>query len=153
VYISDCSAAREHVRVPPGLQAFLVKLLARDERFNELHQFIAGKLVEPSRAVALQLVEVGTHHTPTRKLGMEMLRLLHAHSDYVKLLLQDGRMLEGLRYIRRNKVVLSVSSSLVLLVTGLAHSNIISVQSQRGDFFMTCMESILLPSLSLQSLP
>jgi hypothetical protein len=123
------SAAREHVRVPPGLQAFVVKLLARDERFNELHQFIAGKLVEPSRAVALQLVEVGTHHTPTRKLGMEMLRLLHAHSDYVKLLLQDGRMLEGLRYIRRNKVVLSVSSSLVLLVTGLAHSNIISVQS------------------------
>ncbi|CAK9200218.1 unnamed protein product [Sphagnum troendelagicum] len=98
------SAAREHVRVPPGLQAFVVKLLARDERFNELHQFIAGKLVEPSRAVALQLVEVGTHHTPTRKLGMEMLRLLHAHSDYVKLLLQDGRMLEGLRYIRRNKV-------------------------------------------------
>jgi hypothetical protein len=117
------------VRVPPGLQAFVVKLLARDERFNELHQFIAGKLVEPSRAVALQLVEVGTHHTPTRKLGMEMLRLLHAHSDYVKLLLQDGRMLEGLRYIRRNKVVLSVSSSLVLLVTGLANSNIISVRS------------------------
>ncbi len=149
MYISDCSAAREHVRVPPGLQAFVVKLLARDERFNELHQFIAGKLVEPSRAVALQLVEVGTHHTPTRKLGMEMLRLLHAHSDYVKLLLQDGRMLEGLRYIRRNKVVLS-------LFLSCASSNwACTFQYNQcsvpwGDSFMTCMEPILLPSLSLQ---
>lgn len=83
-----------------------MQLLARDERFHELRQLVIGKLVEPSRAVALKLLEVGAHHPPTHNLGMEMLRLLHAHSDYVKLLLQDGRLLEGLRYIRQNKVLL-----------------------------------------------
>ena len=99
-----CSTSKEHVRIPPGLQVLVVQLLGRDEKYDELRQFIAGKLVEPSRAVAVQLLEVGSNHAQTRKLGMEMLRLLHAHSDYVKLLLQDGRLLEGLRYIRQNKV-------------------------------------------------
>lgn len=92
------------MRIPPGLQVLVVQLLGREEKYDELRQFIAGKLIEPSRAVAVQLLEVGSNHAQTRKLGMEMLRLLHAHSDYVKLLLQDGRLLEGLRYIRQNKV-------------------------------------------------
>lgn len=92
------------MRVPSGLQALLVQLLGRDERYHELRQFVAGKLIDPSRAVALQLLEVGNSDVETRKMGMEMLRLLHAHSDYVKLLLQDGRLLEGLRYVRQNKV-------------------------------------------------
>lgn len=90
--------------MPSALQALLVQLLGRDERYYELRQFIAGKLIDPSRAVALQLLDVGANNVETRKLGMEMLRLLHAHSDYVKLLLQDGRLLEGLRYMRQNKV-------------------------------------------------
>uniref|UniRef100_A0A7I4E153 Mic1 domain-containing protein n=2 Tax=Physcomitrium patens TaxID=3218 RepID=A0A7I4E153_PHYPA len=98
------STAKENVRVPPGLQALMVQLLGRDERYHELRQFVAGKLIDPSRTVALQLLDVGTNDRETRKLGMEMLRLLHAHCDYVKLLLQDGRLLEGLRYIRQNKV-------------------------------------------------
>lgn len=92
------------MRVPSALQALLVQLLGRDERYHELRQFVAGKLIDPSRAVALQLLEVGITDVETRKMGMEMLRLLHAHSDYVKLLLQDGRLLEGLRYVRQNKV-------------------------------------------------
>lgn len=90
--------------MPSGLQALLVQLLGHDEKYHELRQLVAGKLVDPSRAVALQLLDVGTNDVETRKLGMEMLRLLHAHSDYVKLLLQDGRLLEGLRYVRQNKV-------------------------------------------------
>jgi len=98
------STSKEHVRIPPGLQVLVVQLLGREEKYDELRQFIAGKVIEPSRAVAVQLLEVGSNHAQTRKLGMEMLRLLHAHSDYVKLLLQDGRLLEGLRYIRQNKV-------------------------------------------------
>jgi hypothetical protein len=85
--------------VPSALQALLVQLLGRDERYHELRQFVAGKLIDPSRAVALQLLDVGTNDLETRKLGIEMMRLLHAHSDYVKLLLQDGRLLEGLRYM------------------------------------------------------
>ena len=90
--------------MPSGLQALLVQLLGRDERYHELRQLVGGKLIDPSRAVALQLLDVGTNDVETRKLGMEMLRILHAHSDYVKLLLQDGRLLEGLRYLRQNKV-------------------------------------------------
>ncbi|KAG0595682.1 hypothetical protein M758_UG188000 [Ceratodon purpureus] len=98
------STSKENVRVPSALQALLVQLLGRDERYHELRQFVAGKLIDPSRAVALQLLDVGANDVGTRKLGMEMLRLLHAHSDYVKLLLQDRRLLEGLRYMRQNKV-------------------------------------------------
>ncbi|KAG0572838.1 hypothetical protein KC19_VG128700 [Ceratodon purpureus] len=98
------STSRENVRVPSALQALLVQLLGRDERYHELRQFVAGKLINPSRAVALQLLDVGANDVETWNLGMEMLRLLHAHSDYVKLLLQDGRPLEGLRYMRQNKV-------------------------------------------------
>lgn len=104
VFTSCISTSKENVRVPSGLQALLVQLLGRDERYHELRQFVAGKLIDPSRAVALQLLDVGNSDVETRKTGMEMLRLLHAHSDYVNLLLQDGRLLEGLRYMRQNKV-------------------------------------------------
>lgn len=99
------SAAAEKLKVPPGLHVLLVQLLARDECYVELEQFVLNKILEPSKEVAMQLLEIGSSHKPTRKLGMDMLRQLSCHSEYVSLLLQDGRFIEALRYVRRNRVL------------------------------------------------
>jgi len=99
------SAAAEKLKVPPGLHVLIVQLLARDECYVELDQFVLNKILEPSKEVALQLLEIGSSHIPTRKLGMDMLRQLSCHSEYVALLLQDGRFIEALRYVRQNRVL------------------------------------------------
>ncbi len=52
----------------------------------------------------MELLEIGSSHIPTRKLGIDMLRQLSCHSEYVSLLLQDDRFIEALRYVRRNRV-------------------------------------------------
>ncbi|XP_057836704.2 uncharacterized protein LOC131046892 isoform X2 [Cryptomeria japonica] len=107
------SVAVEKLKVPPGLHMLMVQLLARGERYAELGQFVSSKIVEPSKEVGMQLLEIGSCHLPTRKLGIDMLRQLSCHSEYVALLLQEGRFMEALRYIRRNKVH-SISPSLFL---------------------------------------
>ncbi|KAG5555488.1 hypothetical protein RHGRI_006214 [Rhododendron griersonianum] len=70
-------------------------------------------ILEPSKEVALQLLESGRQNIQTRKLGLDMLRQLSLHHDYVLLLVQDGYYLEALRYVRKNKVN-SVRPSLFL---------------------------------------
>ncbi|KAH0450470.1 hypothetical protein IEQ34_021162 [Dendrobium chrysotoxum] len=72
-----------------------------------------GQVLEPSKEVALQLLDSGRQNLQIRKLGMDMLRQLSLHHDYVNLLLQYGYYLEALRYARRNKVI-TVSPSLFL---------------------------------------
>lgn len=62
------------------------------------------QIIEPSKEVAFQLLESGAQHCLTRKLGLDMLRQLSLHHDYVSLLLQNGYYLEALRYTRKNKV-------------------------------------------------
>ena len=63
------------------------------------------QIIEPSKEVALQLLETGCHNIQTRKLGLDMLRQLQLHHDYVVLLVQDGCYFEALRYARKNKVI------------------------------------------------
>lgn len=53
----------------------------------------------------MQLMELGRQHSPTRKLGVDMLRERGLHHDYVTALLQDGYHLEALRYARKYKVL------------------------------------------------
>lgn len=53
----------------------------------------------------MQLLESGRNNFPTRKLGLDMLRQLSLHHDYVSLLVQDGYYLEALRYTRKFKVI------------------------------------------------
>lgn len=65
------------------------------------------QILEPSKEVALQLLESGRQDFQTRKLGLDMLRQLSLHHDYVLLLLQDGYYLEALRYARKNKVIIT----------------------------------------------
>ncbi|KAL2650621.1 hypothetical protein R1flu_018749 [Riccia fluitans] len=98
------SAAAEQVKVNSGLHVLLVQLLAQEQRYHEIWQLVVGKVVPPSRPVAIKLLETGTQHEATRKLGMEMLRQIHGHTEYIKELLQEGRVLEGLRYVRQNRV-------------------------------------------------
>lgn len=63
------------------------------------------QILEPSKEVALQLLESGRQNTHTRKLGLDMLRQLGLHNDYVLLLVQDGYYLEALRYARKYRVI------------------------------------------------
>ena len=63
------------------------------------------QIIEPSKEVAYQLLLAGRHHFPTRKLGIDMLRQLHLHHDYILSLWEDGYYLEALRYARKLKVV------------------------------------------------
>ncbi|KAF8398535.1 hypothetical protein HHK36_017465 [Tetracentron sinense] len=107
------SAASERIKVHPNMYVLTVQLLSRSERYAELGLFIVNKILEPSKEVALQLLESGRQNVQTRKLGLDMLRQLSLHHDYVVLLVQDGYYLEALRYARKNKVN-SVRPSLFL---------------------------------------
>ncbi|KAH0881049.1 hypothetical protein HID58_068443 [Brassica napus] len=86
-----------------------------------LRSISAGKLkvdlniyiIEPSKEVALQLLESGRQNPRVRKLGLDMLRQLSLYHDYISSLVQDGYYLEALRYAQKHKVT-SVRSSLVL---------------------------------------
>lgn len=62
------------------------------------------QILEPSKEVALQLLESGRQNSQTRKLGLDMLRQLSLHHDYISFLVQDGYYLEALRYARKHEV-------------------------------------------------
>ncbi|KAL3534131.1 hypothetical protein ACH5RR_002592 [Cinchona calisaya] len=97
----------ENLKIHPNIYVLTVQLLARSERHAELGLFITNKILEPSKEVALQLLESGRQNFQnfqTRKLGLDMIRQLSLHQDYVLLLVQDGYYLEALRYARKNKV-------------------------------------------------
>ncbi|KAL2320883.1 hypothetical protein Fmac_029852 [Flemingia macrophylla] len=98
------SANSEKIRVLPNVYVLIIQLLARNERYAELGLFVLNKILEPSKEVALQLLESGRQNAQTRKLGLDMLRQLGLHHDYVLLLVQDGYYLEALRYARKYKV-------------------------------------------------
>ncbi|KAL6522373.1 hypothetical protein OROMI_031645 [Orobanche minor] len=98
------SASSEKIKVHPNTYVLLVQILARDEQYAELGLFITNKIIEPSKEVALQLLESGRQNIEIRKLGLGMLSQLSLHHDYVLLLVQDGYYLEALRYARKNKV-------------------------------------------------
>ncbi|XP_031261911.1 regulator of MON1-CCZ1 complex isoform X2 [Pistacia vera] len=100
------SANSEKIKVHPNLYVLTIQLLARNERYAELGLFIINKILEPSKEVALQLLESGRQNIETRKLGLDMLRQLSLHHDYVVLLVQDGYYNEALRYARKHKVIL-----------------------------------------------
>lgn len=63
------------------------------------------QILEPSKEVALQLLEQGRQNLQIQKLGMDMLRQLSFHHDYVTILLQEGYYLEALQYARKQKVL------------------------------------------------
>lgn len=63
-----------------------------------------SQILEPSKEVALQLLESGRYNRQIRKLGLDMLRQLSLHDDYVVFLVQDGYYLEALRYMKKHKV-------------------------------------------------
>ncbi|CAM8956034.1 unnamed protein product [Rhodiola kirilowii] len=98
------SANLEKVKVNANHYVLTIQLLARSERYSELGSFIVHKIVEPSKEVAYQLLESGHQNLPTRKLGLDMLRQLSLHQDYVVLLVQAGYYIEALQYVRKFKV-------------------------------------------------
>ena len=67
---------------------------------------VSLQILELSKEVAMQLLELGRQNSQIRKLGLDMLRQLSLHHDYVLLLVQDGYYLEALRYARKHKVIL-----------------------------------------------
>ncbi|KAK4766433.1 hypothetical protein SAY87_008075 [Trapa incisa] len=107
------SANSEKIKVHPNIYVLTVQLLARNEQFVELGLLIINKVLEPSREVALQLLESGRQNRQIRKLGLDMLRQLNLHHDYIVSLVQEGYYLEALRYTRKHKVV-TVQPSLFL---------------------------------------
>lgn len=98
------SANVEKIKVHSNIYVLAIQLLARNERCTELGLFVINKIIEPSKEVAMQLLESGRQNFQTRKLGLDMLRQLSLHHDYVLLLVQDGYYLEALRYARKNMV-------------------------------------------------
>ncbi|TVU30978.1 hypothetical protein EJB05_22638 [Eragrostis curvula] len=99
------SASKAGLKAPPNLYVMMATLLARSNRYAEIALFVSNKILEPSKELAMQLIELGQQHSPTRKLGVDMLRERGLHHDYVTALLQDGYFLEALRYARKYKVI------------------------------------------------
>lgn len=115
------SVSKEKLEVHPNVYVMTIQLLARNNRYAELGGFIINKIIEPSKEVAVQLLVSGHQNLQTRKLGIEMLRRLSLHHDYVSTLLQDGYYLEALRYARKNKVI--TVRPLLFLEAALASNN------------------------------
>ncbi|ONK75056.1 uncharacterized protein A4U43_C03F12860 [Asparagus officinalis] len=115
------SVSKEIFKVHPNVYVMTIQLLTRSNRDAELGLFIINKIIEPSKEAALQLLESGHDNLQTRKLGIEMLRQLSLHHDYVNILLQDGHYLEALRYARKNKVI--TVRPLLFLEAALASNN------------------------------
>ncbi|KAJ0249429.1 Mic1 domain-containing protein [Hirschfeldia incana] len=107
------SISAEKLKVDLNIYVMTVRLLSRSKRFAELSLFITNKIIEPSKEVALQLLESGGQSLRVRKLGLDMLRQLSLHHEYISSLVQDGYYLEALRYAQKRKVT-SVRSSLFL---------------------------------------
>ncbi|XP_025794271.1 regulator of MON1-CCZ1 complex isoform X2 [Panicum hallii] len=99
------STSKAGLKAPPNLYVMMATLLARSNRYAEIALFVSNKILEPSKELAMQLMELGQQHPPTRKLGLDMLRERSLHHDYVAALLQDGYYLEALRYARKYKVI------------------------------------------------
>ncbi|XVE96147.1 hypothetical protein REPUB_Repub02eG0196400 [Reevesia pubescens] len=116
------SANSEKVKVHPNLYVLTIQLLARSKRYAELGLFIINKIIEPSKEVALQLLESGRQNFQIRELGSDMLRQLSLHHDYVLLLVQDGYYLEALRYARKHKVT-TIRPSLFLEAAFASHDS------------------------------
>ncbi|KAE8676488.1 putative Ribosomal protein S9 [Hibiscus syriacus] len=92
------------VKMHPNLYVLTIQLLAHSEQYAELGLLVINKIIEPSKEVALQLLESGRQNFQIRKLGSDMLRQISLHQDYVLLLVQDGYYLEALCYARKHKV-------------------------------------------------
>uniref|UniRef100_A0A0D3BAW4 Uncharacterized protein n=1 Tax=Brassica oleracea var. oleracea TaxID=109376 RepID=A0A0D3BAW4_BRAOL len=107
------SISAEKLKVDLNIYVMTIRLLAHSKRFAELSLFITNKIIEPSKEVALQLLESGRQNPRIRKLGLDMLRQLSLHHEYISSLVQDGYYLEALRYAQKRKVT-SVRSSLFL---------------------------------------
>ncbi|CAH2053966.1 unnamed protein product [Thlaspi arvense] len=107
------SISAEKLKVDLNVYVMTIRLLAYSKRFAELSLFTTNKIIEPSKEVALQLLESGRQNLRVRKLGLDMLRQLSLHHDYISSLVQDGYYLEALRYAQKHKVT-SVRSSLFL---------------------------------------
>lgn len=71
---------------------------------QSLGYMISLQIIEPSKEVALQLLESGGQDPRVRKLGLDMLRQLSLHHEYISSLVQDGYYLEALRYAQKRKV-------------------------------------------------
>ncbi|CAN6288265.1 unnamed protein product [Urochloa humidicola] len=99
------SASKAGLKAPPNLYVMMATLLARSNRYAEIALFVSNKILEPSKELAMQLMELGQQHPPTRKLGLDMLRERGLHHDYVAALLQDGYYQAALRYARKYKVI------------------------------------------------
>ncbi|CAL9220489.1 unnamed protein product [Arabidopsis halleri] len=109
------SISAEKLKVDLNIYVMTIRLLAYSKRFAELSLFTTNKIIEPSKEVAFQLLESGrqNQNIRVRKLGLDMLRQLSLHHDYISSLVQDGYYLEALRYAQKHKVT-SVRSSLFL---------------------------------------
>ncbi|XP_003573894.2 regulator of MON1-CCZ1 complex isoform X2 [Brachypodium distachyon] len=99
------SMSKAGLKAPPKLYVMMTALLAHSNRYAEIALFVSNKILEPSRELAMQLIELGRHHLLTRKLGVDMLRERCLHDDYVAALLHEGYYLEALRYARKYKVI------------------------------------------------
>uniref|UniRef100_A0ACD5Y1C6 Uncharacterized protein n=2 Tax=Avena sativa TaxID=4498 RepID=A0ACD5Y1C6_AVESA len=99
------SMSKAGVKAPPNLYVMMTTLLARSNRYAEIALFVSNKILEPSRELAMQLIELGRQHSLTRKLGVDMLRERFLHHDYVAVLLQEGYYLDALHYARKYKVI------------------------------------------------
>ncbi|KAL0676053.1 hypothetical protein Bca4012_004034 [Brassica carinata] len=95
------SISAEKLKVDLNIYVMTIRLLARSKRFAELSLFTTNKIIEPSKEVALQLLESGGQDPRVRKLGLDMLRQLSLHHEYISSLVQDGYYLEALRYAQK----------------------------------------------------
>ncbi|CAN8270108.1 unnamed protein product [Cochlearia groenlandica] len=107
------SISAEKLKVEPNIYVMTIRLLTYSKRFSELSLFTTNKIIEPSKEVALQLLDSGCQNLKVRKLGLDMLRQLSLHHDYISSLVQDGYYLEALRYAQKHKVT-SVRTSMFL---------------------------------------
>jgi len=101
-YLRCCETTR--LTCPASLPTILFALLRRERRLHELPAWVPALSRPPGKQVALEVAKSAKEHPPAMQVVQDLLHRPSTHEVYVTVLLQEGRVLDALRYARKNGV-------------------------------------------------
>eukprot|EP01121_Diplochlamys_sp_Union-15-3_P008527 TRINITY_DN2264_c0_g2_i1.p1 TRINITY_DN2264_c0_g2~~TRINITY_DN2264_c0_g2_i1.p1 ORF type:complete len:638 (-),score=93.50 TRINITY_DN2264_c0_g2_i1:4-1917(-) len=91
------------------LYELLIDILVRNNRFNQLHQFLQYHVISDSMHVACQLLSLETVYPPAYQLALDMLKRLsttrtEVYDQIFDVLVIKGQLLQALRFVKSYKL-------------------------------------------------
>mmetsp|Transcript_34517 Transcript_34517/g.47834 ORF Transcript_34517/g.47834 Transcript_34517/m.47834 type:complete len:727 (+) Transcript_34517:464-2644(+) len=89
---------------PPALILHLLTLLRRLRRLHLLPAYVPLLRKPPGAQLALQVAALGAQYPPALHVAQDMLHRPTCHQAHVNLMIKEGRIVDALRYVRRQRV-------------------------------------------------